>query len=191
MVLDIRAPRGIYRSAVETPLGRVEQAELNSLVGRLFADEATNLVRLARFFVDDRTAAEDLVQEAFIRLSRSMHRIHDEDKIKPYLRSIVLNLARDHNRRGLMSLRHRPPADPDPPGIDDQAVLDDDRRLVIAALRELAPGQRNVLVLRYYMELSVAETADTLGISANTVKTQQRRGLAALEQRLEADHDDA
>ena len=184
MVLDLGAPRRIYRSAVETPLEGVEQADLYSLVSRLFAEEATNLVRLARFFVDDRTAAEDLVQEAFIRLSRSIHRIRNEDKIKPYLRSIVLNLARDHNRRGLMSLRHRPPADPDPPGLADQAVLDDDRRLVIAALRELAPGQRNVLVLRYYMELSVAETAETLGISANTVKTQQRRGLAALEQRL-------
>ncbi len=191
MVLDIRSPGRVFRSVVETTRDQAEQAQLNSLVGRLFAEEATNLVRLARFFVDDRTAAEDLVQEAFIRLSRSIHRIRDEDKIKAYLRSIVLNLARDHNRRGLMSLRHRPPAEPDPPGVEDHVTADDDRRVVIAALRELAPGQRNVLVLRYYMELSVAETAATLGVSVNTVKTQQRRGLAGLEQLLGADHDNA
>jgi RNA polymerase sigma-70 factor (sigma-E family) len=191
MVLDLRAPNRIFRSVMDTPfVGSNELADLNTLLGQLFAEEATNLVRLARFFVDDRTAAEDLVQEAFIRLSRSAHRVQDQEKIKPYLRSIVLNLARDHNRRGLMSLRHRPPTDPEPPGLDDQVAADDDRRVVIAALRQIAPGQRNVLVLRYYMELSVAETAATLGVSVNTVKTQQQRGLASLAQLLGGDHDD-
>ena len=62
-------------------------------------------MRLARLFTDDRNAAEDLVQEAFIRLHRSADRIRDPSKAAPYLRSILLNLARDHNRRGLMSLR--------------------------------------------------------------------------------------
>lgn len=192
MVLDLRVPHRVFRSVVDTPLaGANELADLNTMLGQLFTEEATNLVRLARFFVDDRTAAEDLVQEAFIRLSRSAHRVQDQDKIKPYLRSIVLNLARDHNRRGLMSLRHRPPANPEPPGLDDHVAADDDRRVVVAALRQIAPGQRNVLVLRYYMELSVAETAATLGVSVNTVKTQQQRGLASLAQLLEGEHDDA
>lgn len=191
MVLDLRVPHRIFRSIVDTPLaGADELVDLNRMLGQLFTEEATNLVRLARFFVDDRTAAEDLVQEAFIRLSRSAHRVQDQDKIKPYLRSIVLNLARDHNRRGLMSLRHRPPANPEPPGLEDHVAADDDRRVVVAALRQIAPGQRNVLVLRYYMELSVAETAATLGVSVNTVKTQQQRGLASLAQLLEGEHDD-
>ena len=76
------------------------------LVVRLFQQEGRSLVRLARLFVDDRDAAEDLVQEAFLRLARSAHRITDLDRAPAYLRSIVLNLARDHNRRGLVSLRH-------------------------------------------------------------------------------------
>ena len=66
----------------------------------MFRAEGTSLVRLARLFVDDRNAAEDLVQEAFIRLARSARRIEDPARAPAYLRSIVLNLARDHNRRG-------------------------------------------------------------------------------------------
>lgn len=183
MVLQLERSAYLLFALDAPPLASGQEA-LDGLVSRVFEEEATNLVRLARFFVDDRTAAEDLVQEAFIRLARSLHRINDSAKVKPYLRSIVLNLARDHNRRGLMSLRHRPPAEPDPPSLDETMAIQDDRRRVIAALRELAPGQRKVLVLRYYMELSVAETAETLGVSVNTVKTQQQRGLAALEKRL-------
>ncbi|HEY3240266.1 MAG TPA: sigma factor, partial [Acidimicrobiia bacterium] len=80
--------------------------DVNRLVVALFEQEGSSLVRLARLFVDDRNAAEDLVQEAFIRLARSAGRIEDRTKAAAYLRSIVLNLARDHNRRGLVSLRH-------------------------------------------------------------------------------------
>jgi RNA polymerase sigma-70 factor (sigma-E family) len=184
MLLELTSPRVFMATSMERTFAELTPFEVSGLIGRLFAEEATNLVRLARFFVDDRTAAEDLVQEAFIRLARSLHRIQDESKIKPYLRSIVLNLARDHNRRGLMSLRHHLPADPEPPPLEDTVAIEDDRSRVIAALRRLAIGQRNVLVLRFYLELSVAETAETLGVSVNTVKTQQQRGLAALEQIL-------
>jgi RNA polymerase sigma-70 factor (sigma-E family) len=184
MLLDLTYPGFLMATAMERSRGDLSDVEVSSLVGRLFTEEAANLVRLARFFVDDRTAAEDLVQEAFIRLSRSLNRLNDPAKVKPYLRSIVLNLARDHNRRGLMSLRHHPPADPEPEPIEDTVAIGEDRRRVIGALRQLAVGQRNVLVLRFYLELTVAETAQTLGLSANTVKTQQQRGLAALEKLL-------
>ncbi len=153
---------------------------------RLFDAEAANLVRMARFFVDDRDAAEDLVQEAFIRLARSIHRVEDPDRVPAYLRSIVLNLARDHNRRGLMSLRHRMRTAPEPHGTgpEEEWELLDDQRRVIEALRDLAPGQRNCLVLRYYLDLSNAQIAATLGVSVNTVKTQVQRGMAALAHSL-------
>jgi DNA-directed RNA polymerase specialized sigma24 family protein len=75
-----------------------DRAEVDALVNQLFEKEGVHLVRLARFFVDDTDAAEDLVQEAFIRLARSIHRIRDAEKATAYLRSIVLSLARDHNR---------------------------------------------------------------------------------------------
>ena len=154
-------------------------------LGVLFREQATALVRLARFFVDNRDAAEDIVQEAFIRLARSAHQIQERDRAAAYLRSIVLNLARDHNRRGLVSLRHRPPGDPAPASVEELVAVRADQQRVVAALRELPLRQRDCLVLRYYLELGVPDIAATLGLSTNSVKTHLQRGLRALEARLE------
>lgn len=159
--------------------------DVDALVRALYVEHAASLVRMARLFVDDRNAAEDLVQEAFIRLARHAHRIEDGAKSAAYLRSIVLNLARDHNRRGLVSLRHRAPADAEQATAEDEVVLRDDQRLVIDAVRELPLRQRDCVVLRYYFESGIQEIAETLGISQNSVKTHLQRGLAALERRLE------
>ena len=153
---------------------------VDPLVVALFTAEAGRLVSLARFFVDDRNAAEDLVQEAFIRLARNSHRIHDEARAAAYLRSIVINLARDHNRRGLVSLRHRPPAVLDEPSAEDRASDNESRRAVVAALRALPKRQRDCVALRYYLELPVPEIAETLGVSVNSVKTHLQRGLRAM-----------
>lgn len=154
------------------------------LVVELFEREGRSLVRLARLFVDDRNAAEDLVQEAFIRLARSAHRIRDSSKAAAYLRSIVLNLARDHNRRGLVSLRHHLPLDAARASTEDTIELNEDHREVIDALRDLPHRQRNCIVLRYYDELGIDGIAEVLRISRNSVKTHLTRGLATLEARL-------
>jgi len=158
--------------------------DVDGLVVTLFQQEGSSLVRLARLFVDDRNAAEDLVQEAFIRLARSAARIEDRTKAAAYLRSIVLNLARDHNRRGLVSLRHQLPLDDRRASIEDEIALRDDQRRVIEALRDLPHRQRDCLVLRYYHELGIGDIAATLSISSNSVKTHLRRGLQALERNL-------
>lgn len=153
----------------------------------LFRREGAALVRLARLFTDDRNAAEDLVQEAFVRLYRSAHRIRDPDRAAPYLRSIVLNLARDHNRRGLMSLRHREALAREGSAEDpeDRILLDGEQERVLEALRALSPRQRDCLVLRFYLDLSGPEIAETLGISADSVKTHCRRGMTSLRALLE------
>ncbi len=159
----------------------------DALVRELFTQESGSLVRLARLFCDDRNAAEDLVQEAFIRLHRSAGSIRDVARAPAFLRSIVLNLARDHNRRGLMSLRHRSSmaVSDRTPGFEDGAVTAADDSAVLAAVRLLPDRQRACLILRYYLELTEVETGATLGISPNSVKTHCRRGLAALADRLE------
>jgi len=173
--------------ASEQTAARLAELDGDALVTELFEQEAAALVRLARLFTDDRNAAEDLVQEAFVRLHHATDRIVDRTRAAAYLRSIVLNLARDHNRRGLMSLRHfealTPEASPD--ALDDRIVLDEQQAVVVDALHALSPQQRDCLVLRFYLELSEQETADTLGISANSVKTHCRRGLDRLRVRLE------
>lgn len=150
----------------------------------LFNAEAPSLLHLARFYVDDKTAAEDLVQEAFIRLSRSIHRIRDDERAAAYLRSIVVNLARDHNRRGLVSLRHRPPTVEDEPSAEESVLDRSTRTDVIGALRDLPGRQRDCLTLRYYYDMSPTDIADALGMSVNSVKTHLQRGLRALGTRL-------
>ncbi len=153
----------------------------------LFDAEAASLTRLARFYVDDTTAAEDLVQEAFIRFARSSGRLRDRDRAAAYLRSIVINLARDHNRRGFVSWRHRPPAHPDAPSAAETAEDRAERLAVVEALRALPRRQRDCVTLRYYYDMPVAEIASTLGLSTNTVKTHLQRGLDTLGTTLE-DH---
>ena len=159
--------------------------DVDELVVRLFAEEGQSLVRLARLFVDDRNAAEDLVQEAFIRLARNASRVREPDRAAAYLRSIVLNLARDQNRRGLVSMRHRSVLATSTVWSDDEELaLREDQRRVLDALRDLPARQRTCLVLRYYDGLGPDAIAETLGITRNSVKTHLQRGLVALEARL-------
>ena len=164
-------------------------SEQQRVVLELFNREARSLVRLARVFVDNRDAAEDIVQEAFIRLARNAHRIEDREKAPAYLRSIVLNLARDINRRGLMSLRHYPPAgrevDLQPGSIDDRIVRNERQEQVLEAVRSLPRRQRDCIALRYFEELSIEQIATTLEVSVNSVKTHLQRALASLERVLE------
>ena len=158
--------------------------DVNAFVEAMYHEHGQGLVRMVRLFVDDRNAAEDLVQEAFIRLARSAHKIDDHRKAAAYLRSIVLNLARDHNRRGLVSLRHRLPLDDRQASVEDTVVLTEEHQQVVDVLRTLAPRQRDCLILRYYDELGIDEIADTLGISRNSVKTHLSRALRKLESQL-------
>lgn len=176
-------------AAVETvEVGEADRDERRTLLEAVFASEGRSLVRLARIFTDDRDAAEDLVQEAFIRLYRTADRIEDPTKVPAYMRSIVLNLCRDHNRRGLMSLRHQQTsAELDEGSTPDVSVIHrEDQARVIAALMSLSDRQRECLVLRFYLDLSEREIAATLGISQNSVKTHNRRGMTGLREQLGA-----
>jgi len=174
-------------SVQELPASRVLTAGPEAAsVETLFRAEGQSLVSLARLFVDDRNAAEDIVQEAFIRYHRARQRIQDPARAPAYLRSIVLNLARDENRRGLVSLRHLPALLPvEPAGPLDEVVRNQEQRDVIEALRDLPRRQRDCLVLKWYLELDLANIAETLSISVNSVKTHLKRGLATLRARLE------
>jgi RNA polymerase sigma factor (sigma-70 family) len=164
--------------------GETITVEAEELVTRLFQTDGRSLVRLARLFVDDRDAAEDIVQEAFLRLSRHASRINSIDRAPAYLRSIVLNLARDHNRRGLVSLRHHATTGREVDVVDDaadQLVRSEEHRRVLEAVRGLPARQRDCVTLRYFEELSIEQVASTLGVSVNSVKTHVRRAMATLE----------
>lgn len=190
-VLALRAcPSVLLASAIADARlqGEAISLEAERLVVELFRLEGRSLVRLARLFVDDKDAAEDLVQEAFIRLARHAGRIASIDRAPAYLRSIVVNLARDHNRRGLVSLRHHATAGRELDVADDTGDVlarSDEHRRVLQTVRELPRRQRDCITLRYYEELSIDEVAATLGVSPNSVKTHLRRAIEALADALD------
>ena len=119
---------------------------------------------------------------------RARNRVRDPEKVPAYLRSIVLNLARDHNRRGLLSIRHvQTHTELDPGSVEEDLEVADDHRRMLDSLGSLPLRQRDCLTLRYLYELSVPEIAETLGLSPNSVKTHLTRGLNALRDRLDVE----
>ena len=145
------------------------------------------LVRLAVLLVDDVASAEDVVQDAFVALHRKADGLRDPDAALAYLRTTVLNLSRSVIRRRQVARKHLKVAEPEAgPGADHDALLRDEHRAVLAAVRALPPRQSEVLVLRYWAGLSEREIADTLGISTGSVKSSASRGMATLQRMLGA-----
>jgi RNA polymerase sigma-70 factor (sigma-E family) len=150
----------------------------------LFRDHATPLLRLGVVLTGDRELAEELVQEAFVRYSRARSTPAPGAE-RTYLRRIVLNLSHAHHRH-LRVVRGRLPDHPGTAeGAEHEALRRDGERQVAEAVRALPPRQRDCIVLRYYADLGDAEIADTLGISAGSVKTHLHRARATLAERLE------
>jgi RNA polymerase sigma-70 factor (sigma-E family) len=151
----------------------------------LYREHATPLLRLAVVLTGDRPLAEELVQEAFVRLQRSGS-IPIAGTELAYLRRTVVNLSHGHHRHLRVVRRHPEPTIDTMPAAEVDAVRRDGQRQVAAAVRTLPPRQRDCIVLRFYADLSDTEIAETLGISAGSVKTHLHRARAALVDRLEA-----
>ncbi len=133
----------------------------------------------------NRTDAEDLLQTVLERAYRRWHRICRTGDPGPYVRQMLVNASIDRWR--LLRRRPEQPLDPDdgPPAAaglagPDQAAALAEQDLLWRALAQLPPGQRAVLVLRYYEDLTEAQTAAALGCSVGSVKAQAFRALARL-----------
>lgn len=143
-----------------------------------------DLVRLAGLLLHDRGASEEVVQDAFVQLQLRWRRLRDQEKAAAWLRSAVLNGARSRIRHLDVRRRHQPPPSGSAESAEDTTLAGDARSRMVAALRTLPTRQREAVVLRYYLELSEAEMADAMGISAGSVKTHLHRGLHALQTQL-------
>lgn len=173
-------------------------AEPEEALAGLFAAHYPGLLRLAvRLGADD---AEDIVAEAFYRLYRQWRWLRGTDSALPYLRSVVRNLSRMRLRHLRVVRRHADRAGSvggsagGPAGrvadrvqfsAEVEAVLRDDRRALVVALKGLPARQREALVLRYWSGLREAEIAAAMGISRGAVKSHTSRGMAALARVLE------
>ena len=151
----------------------------------LYRTYAADLLEMLWVFVGDKATAEDLVQEAFIRVHRAWPRIEQGSAARAYLRTSAFNLARSGFRRKVVALRHRPAQTPPASSPEVDVVLSEDQREVAAALRGLPARQRQCVVLRYWSDLGDREVADELGISVNSVKTHLRRAMVGMEKQLE------
>ena len=160
-------------------------ASFDEALVSLYREHAKGLVEMLWVFVGDRGEAEDLCQEAFIRLHRSWGHIDQSGNVGAYLRVTAFNLARSGLRRRLVAARRQPRPEREASPVDDSVVLQEDQAEVVAALRQLSRRQRECVVLRYWDEQSDSEIASTLGVSVNSVKTHLRRAFAALEKTLE------
>ena len=158
----------------------------------LFRRHHAELLRLAVLIIHDQPTAEDVVQDVFTRLHARGHRAGDLDQALAYLRAAVLNGCRSVLRRRaigsrLGTVREWPYARSATRSAEAEVIRAEDRDEVLRALAALPPRRREVLVLRYYLNLSEAQIAATLGISAGTVKSTAARGLAALARLLQGE----
>ncbi|GAA2823984.1 SigE family RNA polymerase sigma factor [Kitasatospora paracochleata] len=165
--------------------GRPADEERPTLT-ELYHAHRLGLVRMAVLLVDHQDIAEDVVQEAFTALySKHGEQLDDLDNALGYLRTSVVNGARSVLRRRKTAREYVPPHEADAPSAEDHAVLNDEHRRVLVALNELTQRQREVLVLRYWSDMSEAQIAETLGLSRGAVKSTASRALDALEKHLE------
>ena len=162
-----------------------DAAPADDEVVAVFRREYPAMVGMASLLVGDRAAAEDLVQEAFVRLLLKWGRLREPDKAGAYLRTTVLNLARGRLRRDRTAQRHLRALRVVSDSPEDAALAGAEHTRVMAALADLPRRQRECAVLRYYLELSDGEIAEALGVAAGSVKSHLHRARAALEGALE------
>jgi RNA polymerase sigma-70 factor (sigma-E family) len=157
----------------------------DAAIEQLYAGHYTELVRLGVLLLHDQGASEEVVQDAFIALHARWGQLRDPEKAAAYLRQSVVNRARSALRHRKVVARHLPVPLPDEPGADHAALTSARRTAVLTALADLPQRQREVLALRYYLDQSEHQIAETLGISAGAVKSHASRGVAALRNLLE------
>jgi RNA polymerase sigma-70 factor (sigma-E family) len=161
-----------------TPRGATWDAE--TAVEQLYAAHWRQLVRLSVLLVRDLGTAEEVVQDSFVALHDRWSRLRDPERALAYLRQTVVNRSRSVLRHRKVEAKHAPV-----PGVaaaaDDGALAHARRDAVLDAMRQLPDRQREVVALRYYLDLSEADIAETLGISRGAVKSHSSRGLAALK----------
>jgi RNA polymerase sigma factor (sigma-70 family) len=136
-----------------------EAASPDQLVDELYRGHALRLTRMALLLVGDRPSAEDVVQEAFLGLFRGLGRLSDPDRAVAYLRASVLNgcrsVLRSRKRARLRKVTH----DPAVWSAEAAALAGEERREVLRAVAVLPRRQREVLVLRYFLDLTDNEIA--------------------------------
>jgi RNA polymerase sigma-70 factor (sigma-E family) len=177
--------RGIMPDAFLASSKVGPESSAGSVVSELYSVHFQALVRLAELLVWDRPTAEEVVQDAFVAMHGSWQQLRDTEKALGYLRQAVVNRSRSVLRHRTVVDKNLQETPPDMPSAEHEALALLERQAVVVALRGLPDRQREVIVLRYYADLSEAETASVMGVSRGAVKSHLARGMAALRVVLE------
>jgi RNA polymerase sigma-70 factor (sigma-E family) len=176
-------PTNVTTVLTGSAAGAAIESRADASLERLYDEHYVRLVRLSVLLLGDVGRAEEVVQDAFVALHQRWSRLEGAN-LPAYLRQSVVNRSRSSLRHLRVVDRHRPDAPRTEPGADHPVLADSRRRQVVEALAGLPRRQREVLVLRHYLDLSEREIAETLGISTGSVKTHASRGSAALRTSL-------
>ncbi len=158
-------------------------------IDRLYREHVPGALRLACLLCGERSLAEDLVHDAFVRVAGRLRMIRDPESFRAYFHRAVVNAVRSHYRHAAVERRHRVR---DAAGLDlhtsnpDVELRDTIQRL----LQQLPERQREALVCRYYLDLSEQATAAAMGCPAGTVKSSLARGLEAMRSALRLEEDE-
>jgi RNA polymerase sigma-70 factor (sigma-E family) len=192
MMTEMKVPRGgVGRRISQIPaVDAVAGDRLpDDPLATLHRDHYAALVRLASVVLGDQGLAEQVVQDAFVKLAARWGGLRRIDNPPAYLRSMVLNGCRSHLRHRKVGERHdaRRTVAVAVATPEAEALAHAEHDRMVAALRRLPGRQREALVLRYYLDLPEADIAATMRVSPGSVKTHLHRGLAALAHQLGED----
>jgi RNA polymerase sigma-70 factor (ECF subfamily) len=154
---------------------------------RIAASVISRLDATARLIVRDREQAQDAVQECLVRAWRDLPRLRDVDRFDPWLRRLLVRACVDELRRFRRRSVEVDLAVSEHPVVSDGSVAFADREALDRAFRRLAPDQRALVVLHYYLDLPLSEAADALRVPVGTAKSRLHRGREALRAAIEAD----
>ena len=147
--------------------------------------------RLAYLFLGDPDDAEDITQETFLRAYRSLKRFDATRPLRPWLLSIAANLARNRHRsaaRYLAALTRSFRAEPSESNdIEEHALLDMDADQLWQAVRLLTTDDQQIIYLRFFLDLTTAETSQALDVAEGTVKSRLSRAVNRLRTIIKTD----
>jgi len=180
------ACRGLnYVDQMDTRAPEAPQAAAERHVTALYQAHALSLARLALLMLGDRDAAQDVVQDAFFGLYRRWDKLASADAAPAYLRVSVLNGCRTALKRRSRPTLHA--AEQSLESAEATVVHTEEQRGVLAAVQRLPARQREVVVLRYYLDMSEEQAARAMGVSRGTVKSATSRAVAAIGRMLKGE----
>jgi RNA polymerase sigma factor (sigma-70 family) len=167
-------------------MARGDQASFEALIHRYHSPLSGYLQRK----LHDPAKAEDLTQEAFLRLIRQIKEYQPPDNLQAWLYRVAHNLCRDYWKSAAYHAEQyrmaEPPEQQDPhPSIVEIAERQETRREIIASLGELPEVQKDIITLRFFQDLKLQDIADALSLPLGSVKTHLYKGLTKLKEKLQ------